>query len=749
MRKQQLFFIFLLCYCLPTLDAQIELTDCGISYIDPQDQGQGSGQSRDTLVHTTFFDADSLLRSYFVDINAFGGQQVDRARVLAILPDSTRKEIGNIAFGNCADCLDGFAFVYNDSVLVDNLRDVEEINLWLTSFAQPEFSLTGNLQTLSGAGRLSGNLPLCAIGLEVIYDVFNNTANTTTEFATQIGCLEIVTNCQPQLTAGLDCQNNRLLLDASINGECIPQGAEIYWSDANGNRIGEGESVELPLTGNLGRFTWTIADDCCQISESVVVENPPFLSVGVDTLICENEPLILSGTGGKDHYWEQVGIAEFQDSSLIFSELKAENTGIYVLHGFNEEGCEDTDTLKLTVNIPPTPIVDLADICIGDSLFLNLVNDSSFQEVAWVNPQGLELQFPLILDLQSEDFGTYTILGLDSAQCMVEAPFEVEAGLPPDVEIEYFETCDSITAYLFPESYNYLWETGDSSNQLSLREEGIVEVTISTTGGCASILPIEFARSDTGTVELNITQARCPNDFGSIEFIPTNPDVPIIYSIDGGITYSLFPTFNNLDTGVYNIVIQSDLGCTDSMQVELVPPPELGVQILSQSLEVRPNTTVQLAARTKGNVVEFQWIPKEINTGTNTTDFVATNNLDIRAIVKDDRGCFASDGIPLTIVLGEIYAPNAFSPNLDGQNERFTFFSDNGSGEFIEKLHIYDRWGTLVFERFDFELNAPELGWDGTFNSKNMSIGVYTYRAVIRFGDGSKKVIKGDFSLFR
>ena len=117
--------------------------------------------------------------------------------------------------------------------------------------------------------------------------------------------------------------------------------------------------------------------------------------------------------------------------------------------------------------------------------------------------------------------------------------------------------------------------------------------------------------------------------------------------------------------------------------------------------------------------------------------------------MNDHLGCFSSVRLPFTIFLSSISSPNAFSPNSDGQNEYFTFFSDNDSGEFVEKLHIYDRWGTLVFENADFELNISELGWDGRFNGKNMPIGVYTYRAVIRFGDGSKKVIKGDFSLFR
>ena len=84
---------------------------------------------------------------------------------------------------------------------------------------------------------------------------------------------------------------------------------------------------------------------------------------------------------------------------------------------------------------------------------------------------------------------------------------------------------------------------------------------------------------------------------------------------------------------------------------------------------------------------------------------------------------FGSDGFPLNIVLGPIYAPNAFSPDEDGINDRFIFYSDNGSGEIIEFLRIYNRYGALVFEVEDASLNDESQGWDGTFLGRPLGHG--------------------------
>ncbi len=88
-----------------------------------------------------------------------------------------------------------------------------------------------------------------------------------------------------------------------------------------------------------------------------------------------------------------------------------------------------------------------------------------------------------------------------------------------------------------------------------------------------------------------------------------------------------------------------------------------------------------------------------------------------------------------------LYAPNIFTLNNDGLNDRFEF-----KGIFIEKFHvkIYDRWGSLVFESYDINNS-----WDGTFQGQPASDGVYVY--IAKGTDINNKVISlsGSVSLVR
>lgn len=66
-----------------------------------------------------------------------------------------------------------------------------------------------------------------------------------------------------------------------------------------------------------------------------------------------------------------------------------------------------------------------------------------------------------------------------------------------------------------------------------------------------------------------------------------------------------------------------------------------------------------------------------------------------------------------------VYAPNAFSPNGDGDNEVFTIVSPNVE---IAVLSVYNRWGKLLWRTLNVE-----RGWDGTFNGVPVPEGVYVY----------------------
>lgn len=96
------------------------------------------------------------------------------------------------------------------------------------------------------------------------------------------------------------------------------------------------------------------------------------------------------------------------------------------------------------------------------------------------------------------------------------------------------------------------------------------------------------------------------------------------------------------------------------------------------------------------------------------------------------------------------WAPNAFSPNGDGRNEKFYVFPDTVTHTKIDvstyELNVFARNGQLVFHTRD--LNE---GWDGTIqNSGNvLSPGVYIYTIRFKLKDGSPKYQKGTVTLLK
>ena len=90
---------------------------------------------------------------------------------------------------------------------------------------------------------------------------------------------------------------------------------------------------------------------------------------------------------------------------------------------------------------------------------------------------------------------------------------------------------------------------------------------------------------------------------------------------------------------------------------------------------------------------------------------------------------------------GDIFVPNAFSPNKDGENELECVY-----GNCIKTLNfaIYDRWGEKVFETTD-----PKICWDGKYKGKLMNTAVFVYYLKATLINGEEINRKGNISLFR
>ena len=109
--------------------------------------------------------------------------------------------------------------------------------------------------------------------------------------------------------------------------------------------------------------------------------------------------------------------------------------------------------------------------------------------------------------------------------------------------------------------------------------------------------------------------------------------------------------------------------------------------------------------------------------------------------VTDSLGCSVEDTIVVTVIYYPLFIPNGFSPNNDNENDILYI---RGGGVASIQMHIFDKWGSLVFETLD-----TETGWDGTFNGKPVNTGVYVYRMDATLKNGEILMKTGNITLFR
>lgn len=88
-----------------------------------------------------------------------------------------------------------------------------------------------------------------------------------------------------------------------------------------------------------------------------------------------------------------------------------------------------------------------------------------------------------------------------------------------------------------------------------------------------------------------------------------------------------------------------------------------------------------------------------------------------------------------------IFVPNVFSPNGDGNNDILYVYS-NAIATLV--FRIYNQWGQEVFES-----RSINSGWDGTMGGQKQPVGVYVYVLQATMQDGTVVDKKGSVTLIR
>ena len=110
--------------------------------------------------------------------------------------------------------------------------------------------------------------------------------------------------------------------------------------------------------------------------------------------------------------------------------------------------------------------------------------------------------------------------------------------------------------------------------------------------------------------------------------------------------------------------------------------------------------------------------------------------------IQDTNGCVSTDQVIIDIIVDrDIFVPNAFSPNGDGNNDTWMLLSRN-----IRDIStaVYNRWGEKVWESTD-----PQIGWDGYYKGKPLDPGVYMYYIEAKYVDDLEINLKGNVTILK
>ncbi len=259
---------------------------------------------------------------------------------------------------------------------------------------------------------------------------------------------------------------------------------------------------------------------------------------------------------------------------------------------------------------------------------------------------------------------------------------------------------------------------------LSLTPPGIYTITnfISAAGGCIDYIG-SFTLTITAAPTANIVYPALDLCSGSNEIIE-----PIINGNTGGLFTSNENTIAiDLQNGAINLnaslagnyiityTVPAAAGCqeiTSNTVVQVLAAPQLE---LTSSVTINQFQTATLVANGNGL---FSWSNGEfgdsiIVSPKETTSYCVTATL---------NGCIdtACTLVYLELECGDIFVPNAFSPNDDNNNDLQCVL-----GNCIQSMYfvIFDRWGEKIFES-----TTQNSCWDGTYKGKPCNNGIYVYR---------------------
>ncbi len=359
--------------------------------------------------------------------------------------------------------------------------------------------------------------------------------------------------------------------------------------------------------------------------------------------------------------------------------------------------------------------------------------------------------------------GTYAVTIADANGCTTQAsatltepdPWQVSFKVQ-DVDCYNAKTgsIEAIVAGATP-PYGYVWENGHEAATIENIAAGTYGLTITDARGCSYTTSATVsAPGEPISATFDTDDVSCFGySDGKIYVYPDGGTPPYTFSVDGR-PFVGASTLLGLSAGHHFITIRDSKGCEWQSQGVFIDQPDPIVVDLGPDTTINFGDEIRLVPQISNadTIVRYIWSPDDtavVHYPDWARPFVRPLAPTLfELVVEDQNGCRGSDQKMVFVATWRnVQVPSGFSPNGDGLNDLLRVHGD--SDVHVDVFRVFDRWGEMLYEATDFQVNDAQVGWDGTFQGQPMPQGVYIWYVEATFQDGSKAVFKGNTTLIR
>ena len=525
--------------------------------------------------------------------------------------------------------------------------------------------------------------------------------------------LFVIENALPLVDLGPDdtiCSNQTKSFNAGTAGGTI---VGYSWSNSSNSQSIVLSFNPLSVTTPLNNtYSVTVTDNNnCQNSDTVnLLVNPlPSPNLGNDLSYCIGDPFsAVLDPGTFDSYqWNTTSTSPTLTIGAI--------AGIYTVTVTDVNGCQNSDDINIIENLLPVPSLgNDSSYCQGTPLNI-VVAPGTFDSYSWDDGSTQPFLVVTVAD-------TYSVTVTDHNGCQNSDEIIFEELLNPLVNMTPdLLLCEGDTVNQLVEAnmivlgnYNFLWNTGITTASFVALDTGSYVITITdNNNGCTTIDSTVIDYFHLAKPNLGDDGILCEGE--ALELSTNSNTEGYTFTWNTSETTS---SINIFSPGTYwvemNAINGTCLGIRDSITLTLgaLPVVDLGSdKVLCEGQEL-----TFLNDQSPFPFSTYTW-----QDGTIGPEYKATETGIYRVIVSNKCG-FVSDEVQVDFQdCYNVWIPNTFTPNGDGDNEVFKVSTDQELIEF--SLVIYNRYGDVVFKT-----NTPFASWDGRVNGENSPTGVYLYK---------------------